>query len=568
MKKHISSYFLIINLMTVLGFVEPIKAQPTLTQADAVKLTEKTVLMTDREVYCVNDDVLFSAFNISSVPIRKAVWSSVLYVEIVTPEGESLAKGKFLYTENGTSGSLKIPSWILTGNYYLRAYTHWMRDYSPYSYFYKVVKIINPFRTELLKPSGALIVPESDIASPVKQANDIFLKSEKKTYQKREIVNLEIHANKPEKNYEKLTVSVVRAGTENQLALDLKGMQNLTFSNEFIPETRGLSISGKVVSEPDSVPLPYTLVALTIFKQHVESRHILTNEKGQFFIDLSDLSGHYDTFLSVKQNNENKTPVILVDNDFSTQKLELPYIPLDQSSAKRNLYQTLSINSQLQTLFAEQKKEKADRSFSSDSALYGSPDFILKLDDYIPMSTIKDYIYELIPQVGVRHQGERQIMKVLGAHADLDIYDPLVMIDMVPVFEVDRILAIQPKKLERIEVVTTPYIRGSIIFGGIISFFSKKGDLGGIDLPSAGRFINYTMLEKRNATDITVKPTNSHIPDMRNCLFWRPSIDILADNPIKLSFSTGDSDGEYIILVRSIDKEGHPVIASSKILIR
>jgi hypothetical protein len=335
---------------------------------------------------------------------------------------------------------------------------------------------------------------------------------------------------------------------------------------DFIPETRGLSISGKVISETDSLPLPFSLVGLTIFKEKPENRNVLTNEKGQFFFDLSKLEGEYEVFISAKPAGKQK-PIILVDNDFSTQNVELPFVSLDLSEDSRERYQTLTFNSQIQALYRQQKVEDELKGFSSDSSFYGVPDFVLKLEEYIPLPSIKDYIYELIPLVGVRHNGKRTTLKVLGSYSDLAIYEPLVLVDMVPVFDIDRVLALQPVKIDRIEVMSTPYVRGDIVFGGIVSLFSKKGDLAGIDLPSEGRFITYSMLN-HDQVQVAADKGIQRVPDFRNCLYWNPDLKLKGAEPTKISFRTVDNSGDYLIIVRSIDDTGKSSLSKLEITVK
>jgi hypothetical protein len=548
-------------VLALICWCETLQAQPKIGENQANQLVEKMALFTDREIYAVNEDILFSAFNVSSPALRSADWSNIIYVELIASNGEAFARKKYVFNQEGTTGALRIPSGVLTGNYYLRAYTRWMRDYSQYNYFYKMVTVINPFRGELLEPLG---ISENVIASAIAANSDDFnIKANKKVYQKRDRVSLEVSVTSVADFADKLVVSVIPKGTENQLIFKLAGQNDQKFSPDFIPETRGLSISGKVVNAADSVPMPFTLVGLTIFKNNPENQNVLTNEKGQFFFDLSMLKGEYEIFISAKSN---ENPLILVDNDFSTQKIDLPYVPLDLSEASKKLYQSLAFNSQMQTLYLQQKVESEIKSFSSDSSFYGKPDFVLWLDKYIVLPSMRDYIYELMPQVGIRHDGKRTTLKVLGVYSDLAIHDPLVLVDMVPVFNIDRVLELQPDKIERIEVVTVPYVRGDIIFGGIVSFFSKKGDLAGIDLPSVGRFITYDMLS-RNLVQNAPDTQNQRIPDLRNCLYWNPDLKLKGIEPARISFNTGDSAGDYLIVVRGIDRAGKVKLATEEIKI-
>ncbi len=113
---------------------------------------------------------------------------------------------------------------------------------------------------------------------------------------------------------------------------------------------------------------------------------------------------------------------------------------------------------------------------------------------------------------------------VINAHltdqpGHLEIYPPLVMIDGVAIFDIEAVLAVSPRLIERIEIVNAPYIRGNVTFGGIISLISKNNDLGYIDLPSSGLKLD---------------------PDESGAI----------------RFHTSDLEGEYEILIRGSDSTG------------
>lgn len=565
MKNTPIKYYSTLIVLIFSGWFFQVHSQTKMNAKLAVKLVEKPVLITDREIYCVEEKILFSAFNVSSSLMREVEWSNILYVELVAPDGETFARKKIVYDQTGATGFLRLPNTLLTGNYYLRAYTRWMRDYSTYHYFYKMVKVINPFRAELLEPSGNKTVNEAELKTQLVNTNDLSLIIGKKNYQKREQVNLEIALANFGDFAEKFAVSVIPKGTEVPLVPNLSHLQEQKFAPYFIPETRGLSISGKVVNQADSLPLPFTLVGLTIFNENQENLNILTNEIGQFFFDLSKLKGEYEIFITAKPK-EKLTPLILVDNDFSTQALKLPYVPMDFSEESKKVYETLMFNSQIHALYLKKEIENEMKAFTPDSSFYGTPDFVLKMSHYIALDNLKNYIQELLPQVAIRHMGKKTVLKVLGPYAELSIFEPLVLVDMVPIFDMDKILALHPEKIDRFEIISTPYVRGDIVFGGIISLFSKNGDLAGIDLPSTGRFIAYEMLENEK-NPVVPYPASKRVPNVRNCLYWNPALTLNEKATANISFNCGDSSGDYLIIVSGVDKTGNTKVATSEITV-
>jgi len=565
MKKKTLSYYLLSGMLFLSVGLQTAWTQVVLKEAEARQLIEQTLVITDRETYCVNEDILFLSKNISDENLQNRAWSNVFYLELVTPDGTVIVQNKYAYND-GATGALTIPRWVLTGNYYLRAYTRWMLDFSSGEHFYKMIRIINPFRSDMLAPTVNKVEHEDQVICSLDPSGDWELKIDKQNFTKRELVKLDFQS--PAKRNEELqfVVAAIRKGTEKPLIPKLGQEGKFSFSPDFIPETRGVSVSGKVVQEVDSLPMPHTLVGLTVFKDNPENLNLLTDENGRFYFDLSKLKGAHEIFISAKARRKNQSAVILVDNDFLSQQNQLPFVRMDFSDTSRDLYQTLSFTSQMQTLYHEQDKTDEEQAFSSDSSFYGDPDFSLDFDEYIALPSVEEYLHELVPRVRVMSGNNVKRLQVVGTDSELTIYDPLVLVDMVSVFDVKTVLDLNPEKLKRLEVISNPYVRGDITYGGIVSFFSRKGDLAGIDLPSAGRFIAYKMLSNEQGATTHELPAE-HIPDLRNCLYWNPSLQLDDSGFASIEFSTGDNTGEYLIVVRALNEQGEVKVTTTEIRI-
>jgi hypothetical protein len=193
---------------------------------------------------------------------------------------------------------------------------------------------------------------------------------------------------------------------------------------------------------------------------------------------------------------------------------------------------------------------------SEEMLFYGNPTSTTYFDDYIKLPNLEEYFVEVVPRVAVRrNKGVRKLV-LLGAHPDLSVYPPLLMIDGVAIFDVEAVLSVSPRLIERVEIVNAPYIRGNVTFGGIISLISRNNDLGYIDLPSSGLLVNYSMLDVPwiNSAQDGVK--DSRLPDVRNTLYWNPKLHLHPNQSQKISFYTSDLKGEYEVLIRGSDASG------------
>ena len=68
---------------------------------------------------------------------------------LLLASGDAVTQGKFILREGISTGSLQIPSGTLTGLYYLKCYTRWMRNSGPGTFSFTPLKIINPNRMEV-----------------------------------------------------------------------------------------------------------------------------------------------------------------------------------------------------------------------------------------------------------------------------------------------------------------------------------------------------------------------------------------------------------------------------------
>jgi hypothetical protein len=136
--------------------------------------------------------------------------------------------------------------------------------------------------------------------------------------------------------------------------------------------------------------------------------------------------------------------------------------------------------------------------------------------------------------------------------------DPLVLMDGIPVFNIDKVFAMDPLKVRKLEVVPFRYYYGPSEEEGIFSFTTYKGDLGGLELDPHAVVIDYEGLQLRREFYSPVYDTpaqaTSRMPDFRNVLYWSPSV--TAQGKGIVSFYTSDQSGKYVGVVQGITTKG------------
>jgi hypothetical protein len=530
--------------------------------------SERVQLFTDRKLYITGENIQFSAIVLNDNYLQGQFQSRVLNVELISPDGKMMTSGKYAIENFSADGCLPVPADLLTGYYYLKAYTRWMRNESLDNYSFSLLKIINPYSAELseYEHSDSIIgwIPRDQQPEVQASQGKIILQTGKEVLSPRENVDLQIINNIPgDFSILKSCISVVPSASWDSIrqpAVEGAGSAEI----QYYPETRGITLSGRLLEEKTRNPVPNTLVNLSVIGDK-DVMAIRTNSKGQFYFALPGYSGKRDIFLCGEDIPDKKTD-IFIDNDFCTREVNLPVPVFHLDSAEKITVLELAANQKITSTFFKDSLTKNLPASQPQTPFYNKPDEILIMDKYIDLPTIEDYFSELLGQVNMRKFEGRKIFRFNNPRTEMTIYDPLVLIDWVAVSDINKILAMSPRMIDRIELVNAPYIKGSITYGGIISFFSKKNDFAGIDLPSSGTFINYSFLE--GCRQLQPEVTGLNLPDARNTVFWDPDIRLSDKAATAVRFRMPDTPGKYLVILQAVDGKSATIIVTKEIEVR
>ncbi len=99
-------------------------------------------LVTDRDLYLSGESIWFRA-DISLDDNQKEL-SKIIYIELFNADQKSIVQKKFRINEGIAQGVIDIPSEFLSDTYFLRAYTHYIKNFPVDNYFLCALQIINP----------------------------------------------------------------------------------------------------------------------------------------------------------------------------------------------------------------------------------------------------------------------------------------------------------------------------------------------------------------------------------------------------------------------------------------
>lgn len=540
-------------MMALLPATLPLPAQ----DRSFAGVTERIDLCTDRTLYVSGENIRFSAAISVDAPQNVVDFSKILYAELIDADRKVLAKGKFPVEGFASQGCLKIPDEALTGVYCLKAYTRLMRNSGPDHYHYLMLKIIHPHDKEI---SGRYMqeLPGQEWNIPPEgftKTSGFDLATDKEAYQPGEQIMIRLPADLNGLNAIRYCLSVAPAASIRNIPLiiDTARQPEKPAGPDFYPETDGLTISGLVQDKENGLPVEHAVVNLSVIGNR-DIMTYLTGPSGRFFFLLPEYRGDRDIFLSAAEIT-GKTLEIMIDNDFCPEPVDLVFPDFTLDHAEKETALQLVLNYIVQQAYSHADDSDGPTPVPEDKAFYGRPDEVLLLDKYIDLPTLEEYFNELPVMVKVRKSQGRKQFRFHSYRVEMSVYDPLVMVDWVAVTDMEQILSMPPKAIGRVELVNSPYVKGDITYGGIISFISRNNDFAGIDLPSSGIFIHYRFPEDcRDEIIQDIGPI--HSPDPRNTVYWDPDMLSGVESVDMIGVTAPETPGDYVILLRGMFLSG------------
>ena len=535
-------------------------AQSGITLSKTSAVSGETIrLFTDQNIYCVNEKIYFTAEYSCANELDSLAWSNVLYVELIKWNGNKLVQMKLNLTRPGTSGVIIIPGNLLSGNYYLRAYTKWMRNFSASDYACLHVKIVNPFRPETDEGPSEISGPATTAELSVVQK--ILIKGVKctmgkKEYKQREKAEVDFQLNdKKFFDINRYYISVARVGTIDtavHLCKPESTSEESDLSNiDYLPEIRGITISGKIIDKSTKLPQKDIYVSLSEPKHGEYFSIYKTNNQGRFVFSLPYMQGPHDFFIQSEYSGSLSSE-ILIDNGFCNKPVKLPYIAFKLNEGEIHLLKYLAIDQQLSEKFLFNKDTLSDSQHAETEPLpfYGSKKIVYYTEKYIELPNIEEFINEIIHEATIVKENEETSL-ISMKRTYLSNCPPLILLDNVHVNNDDQLLKIPLNRIEKVEVINRDYVVAGMRYYGIISVYSKNKNFAGLDLNKNSMFFTYDLFSDRNTGyDYNVRSNDSRIPDRRNLLYWNPDIQLSADKKTTISFYTSDSGGDYIVYIR------------------
>ena len=330
---------------------------------------------------------------------------------------------------------------------------------------------------------------------------------------------------------------------------------------EFMTETEGPVITGMLTDRKTGAPRGHMAATITVPGEVFELRNAESHGDGQVYFNLNNFYSGNEVIVQAA-NPADSLVKIDVGHPFSDKFSRQPFAAFTLSDKYAGQLLQRSINTQAETAYLLDKKRYSFQLPAADTfAFYGKPDKQYYLDDYTRFITMEEVMKEFVAEVKVRKQRNKfQFRVVHTAFKDLFESDPLVLIDGLPVYDIDRLMALDPLRIKKIDVITHRHYLGPQVSEGIVSFKTYQGDLGGYELDPNAVIIEYEGLQRRRTFYAPVyeneEQKESRIPDLRNLLYWSPAVQTGAGGKQQVSFYTSDIQSDFAVIIQGLTASG------------
>lgn len=328
----------------------------------------------------------------------------------------------------------------------------------------------------------------------------------------------------------------------------------------FAPEYNGHIISGRVVANSTGAPVKEAEAYLSVVGKRSQVRGSYSNDTGLVKFEVNNFYGNNEIIVQSGVRDSSAIHIDIASPFFAgvqDSPLTLPALP---AGVAASLFER-NVAVQVQNAYSAGQLKNQRLPGIDTSAFYSGADKIYFLDDYVRFTTIEEILREYVPDVNVRKKDDKFHLPVFdGVRNEYFELDPLILLDGVPVLNVNRIMEYDPLKIRKLEVVTRLYYYGSMVFNGIVNFVTYNGDLPGYELEPSATVIEYESLQLQREFFSPVYETtdqlNSRRPDFRHLLYWSPAVTTSRQGEQTVSFFTSDLAGRYAATIQGITADG------------
>ena len=593
-KTHFRIYLFLLLLLSILkpdlNVAATAGQSSRITKSFQTLSREEMYLHFDREKYIAGEDIWFSIYVTDRETGKLSSGSIIAYIELISPWNVPVIQSRFQLMNGKGEGSFLLPDSVSSGTYFIRAYTNVMKNFLPGNCFMQDIDIYNPFKGPyfMKREDSIASAGESFTLAGSGKTGRTTVTIPDSIYGRRQKVTMNLKIDNIDVSREEaaeFSISVVPAEfsylNRETDAVFIPGFQSSNNAKSATSATQQYNY------ESDGHFLSF-LVKYREGGKNDSSDCLYMSIQGkvaEFNYATRDSGGRFTFLLPVDSKLRN----LVIQPEYATANMTLEIEPsfprmLPETRSFREvlndsllkLFSGLSFNYQASKIYGTDLKREEEADEDSNlkrRRFYGIPEMEIYLDDYIRLPDMQEVFFELLPGIIIKSGRTGYELKITNPLTGVFYEEPpLVMIDGVIINNLAVLVGLDPEQVERIEVVKTPYLIGDLILHGIVNVITRAGNFSSITMPDYSVILPYRIVEKPS---VFIAPEysdeqkrNGRIPDLRNTLYWNPSVKINSKGEASVEFWTSDLPGYYTIDIKGVMGTGERISLYRNIIVR
>jgi hypothetical protein len=327
----------------------------------------------------------------------------------------------------------------------------------------------------------------------------------------------------------------------------------------YLPETSDFIISGTILSKQTNKPIPDANIYLSTLSNFIDVQNSISNQDGKFYFLMNEKVKNTD-FVIQPADTSLKDFAVVLDKEFATDYPSDNFDILKENRFNKVFLNELVVSHQIEKQYYSNIQFN-DEKPGHATIFYGNPDLSFVIQKYIDLSTFEEYFTEIFTGTKIEkgENGKQIKLEYLRNKQELS-KPPLILIDGIPILNVNKFLSIPPSEIDKVEIIYSYYILGRTTYGGIFHLYTKKKNSASlIDTKNLSfyKFVGFTGLNKLREIKYTDEnELKSRKADYRNTLYWNPEILTDDNGESTISFYTSDEKGKFLITIEGVGENG------------
>jgi hypothetical protein len=196
----------------------------------------------------------------------------------------------------------------------------------------------------------------------------------------------------------------------------------------------------------------------------------VSDAQGRVHYELKNFYGDGEIIVQTDKDQDSLSRVEIENPFFNKYSSNpLPAFSMPGENATPLLQQNIAV--QVQNIYSGDKLKQLSLPDIDTSTFYGKADETYMLDNFVRFTTMEEVLREYVTSVNVKRRDGKFHLPVFNAIAIQPFQsDPMILLDGIPIFDFNKLIAYDPLKVRKLEVVSRTYYLGKLSFEGLVNF--------------------------------------------------------------------------------------------------